>query len=183
MTDNIAKSDGKTADLHTDGRSGRQANYELLRIVAMAMVITLHYLGKGGLLTGQEQAWKTADTLAWLLEAFCVAAVDVYVLISGYFLVDASFRFGKLCMLWLQIFVYSVGVPALLCLLGILPVQEISMERVLTWIFPVLREHYWFATAYVVMYLFAAFLGKAVRQIPQKQIHDYISCGKPVMLP
>ncbi|MBO5292720.1 MAG: acyltransferase [Lachnospiraceae bacterium] len=149
--------------------AGRQANYELLRIVAMAMVITLHYLGKGGFLTNPKESWEFQDGLAWLLEAFCVAAVDIYVLISGYFLVDAEFKGKKLWKLWAQIFFYSIGVPAILVLTGFLPMSELSLERLLTWCFPVLREHYWFATAYVVMYLFAPFLGKAVRSIPKKQ--------------
>lgn len=149
--------------------AGRQTGYELLRIIAMAMVITLHYLGKGGFLTDPKESFFAADYLAWFLEAFCVAAVDIYVLISGFFLADAAFRPGRLLRLWAQVFFYSAGVPAVLVLTGILPVSELGRERLLTFCFPVLREHYWFVTAYVLMCLFAPFLGKAARSIPQKQ--------------
>lgn len=162
----------------TDGLTGkrthRQTNYELLRIVAMAMVVTLHYLGKGELLTAAGEAWQLPDVIAWLLEAFCIVAVDVYVLISGYFLVDAKFKPGKLLKLWAQIFFYSVGIPAVMILLGMIPREDIYLERLLTWCFPILREHYWFATSYVVMYLFAPFLGKAVRGIEQKQFQQIL---------
>ncbi|NLL79416.1 MAG: acyltransferase [Clostridiales bacterium] len=154
--------------------TGRKTNYELLRILAMAMVITLHYLGKGGFLTDGKEPFVLPDYLAWFAEAFCVVAVDVYVLISGYFLVDSSFRVSKLLKLWLQIAFYSIGVPAVLFLTGVLPREEIYLERLLTWVFPVLREHYWFATAYVVLYLFAPLLGKAVRNIPKKQLEQIL---------
>lgn len=152
----------------------RQANYELLRIIAMAMVITLHYLGKGGLLKSVREPWNLTEALPWILQAFCIVAVDVYVLISGYFLVDAEFKPEKLWKLWAQIFFYSMGVPAVLILTGILPREEIYLERLFTWCFPVLREHYWFATAYVVMYLFAPFLGKAVRSMTKKQLRQIL---------
>lgn len=49
----------------------REANYELLRIVAMLMIITLHYLDKGGILPQPESAYTGAGLTAWVLEAFC----------------------------------------------------------------------------------------------------------------
>lgn len=70
-------------------RKERQINYELLRIIAMLMIVSLHYLSKGGLLGDPSRAKMSATGYAaWLLEAFCLVAVNVYVLISGYFGVD-----------------------------------------------------------------------------------------------
>lgn len=60
---------------------------ELLRIVAMMMVVGLHYLNFGGIL------WSEAvmnRRIAWGIEAFLFVAVNCYVLISGYFLVKAK---------------------------------------------------------------------------------------------
>ena len=57
---------------------------ELLRIIAMMMVVGLHYLNFGGIL------WSEAvmnRRIAWGIEAFLFVAVNCYVLISGYFLV------------------------------------------------------------------------------------------------
>ena len=39
----------------------RQLNYELLRIIAMLMIVCLHYLSKGGLLGDPARAGMTAD--------------------------------------------------------------------------------------------------------------------------
>ena len=64
--------------------SKRQANFELLRIVAMFMIISLHYLVKGGIATPFPFPAKEnpAGVLAWLVEAFCIVAVNCYVLIQ-----------------------------------------------------------------------------------------------------
>ncbi len=153
----------------------REANFELLRIIAMAMVITLHYLGKGGLLTDMGETWNGASYGAWLLEAFCVVAVDVYVLISGWFLVESTFSIGKLFRLWLQIFCYSLGVPVVLYGLGILSRKDIYLDRLVTWCLPILREHYWFATAYVILYLLAPVLGKAVKNLSKKEFQQLLA--------
>ena len=42
----------------------REANFELLRIVAMLMIITLHYLDKGGILPKPDAAFTTAGYMA-----------------------------------------------------------------------------------------------------------------------
>ena len=50
----------------------RMANLEVLRCVAMMMVVVLHYLGKGGLLPDLTAPLSVQDMVAWLLEAFCI---------------------------------------------------------------------------------------------------------------
>ena len=99
----------------------RQLHYELLRIAAMLMIVSLHYLSKGGLLGDPARADMTAaGYTAWFVEAFFLVAVNVYVLISGYFGVDArggmtngknvSFRevMRRPLRIWKQVFFYSV---------------------------------------------------------------------------
>lgn len=54
-------------------------------------------------------AVSKAETAAWLLESFCIVAVNVYMFISGYFLCTSSFKVSRLIQLWLQIWAYSVG--------------------------------------------------------------------------
>ena len=74
-------------------REKRASNIELLRIIAMFFVVSLHYLGKGGTLLPYGDENFTFNTwFAWLIEAFAYVAVNVYVLIAGYFLVDAKFK-------------------------------------------------------------------------------------------
>jgi surface polysaccharide O-acyltransferase-like enzyme len=66
----------------------RRANLELLRCLAMMMVIVLHFLGKGELLGDlTDSDLSLTGAVAWFLEALCIVAVNVYMLISGFFFV------------------------------------------------------------------------------------------------
>jgi len=146
----------------------REANFELLRIVAMLMIITLHYLDKGGILPEPTADYSVTGCLAWGVEAFCVCAVNVYVLISAYFLAESSYRPMKVVRLWLQVVFYSVGIEIALILAGIVPLSGLTVYEMMNDIFPVIEEHYWFVTAYILMYLLAPLMNGTLRTLPEK---------------
>lgn len=149
----------------------RQANLELLRCLAMMMVIALHYLGKGNLLVNLEEAWLyPAEVTAWLLESFCIVAVNVYMFISGYFLCTSTFKPSRLIRLWLQVWMYSVAFGLIGAFTGIMEGTVVDTHFFLTLIFPVSMGHYWFMTAYVFLYIMLPFLGLAAGKMTKRQL-------------
>lgn len=155
----------------------RMENLELLRCVAMMMVVTLHFLGKGGLLTGGDRtlsdgavALTGAGYAAWLLEAFCIVAVNGYMLISGYFLCTSSFKLSRLIRLWLQVWFYSVTFGVLAAAAGVVEETAVDAHYYLTLLFPISMDHYWFMTAYLFLYVLTPFAGLAVRQMTKGQM-------------
>ena len=87
--------------------SDRNYGIDLLRVIAMIMVVCLHVL-----LYGMDINAIPSGTvnyyIAWALEAVCYAAVNIYGLISGFCLCERKTSVRKLIELWLQIFFYSV---------------------------------------------------------------------------
>lgn len=152
----------------------RQANFELLRIVAMIMVIMLHYLVKGIVADSYMGNSAPANCFAWLLEAFCLVAVNCYVLISGYFLVESDWKPGRVVSLLCQVLFYSLLIPVVLMILGLIPPGSVSMYEWVEYAFPINTEHYWFATAYLMMYLFAPFLAAGIRRMDKRQLQIVI---------
>lgn len=149
----------------------RMANLELLRCIAMMMVVVLHYLSKGELLGDLTKEHMNYVTVAaWVLEVFCIVAVNVYMLISGYFLCTSSFKLSRLLRLWLQVWMYSVGVSMIAAFTGILPSEECDTHYFLSLLFPVSMGHYWFMTAYIFLYLLLPVIGMAVRKMTKKQM-------------
>lgn len=150
----------------------RQANFELLRIVAMLMIISLHYLVKGGVVLSAPFAAKEnpVGVLAGLIEAFCIVAVNCYVLISGYFCVESVWKPGKVFVLLCQILFYSLLIPCLFLLLGAESAKGMGLYDWINCALPIETEHYWFATAYLIMYLFAPFLSAGIRQMEKRQL-------------
>ncbi|MBQ4536068.1 MAG: acyltransferase [Lachnospiraceae bacterium] len=152
-------------------KKARMANLELLRCIAMMMVVVLHFLGKGNLLGNLSEAdMGTVGTVAWLLEDFCIVAVNLYMMISGYFLCTSSFKLSRLINLWLQLWFYSVGVGLLAYATGIYPVEKFSFHYLLVLVLPVTMGHYWFLTAYVFLYLLLPLIGKAVKEMSKEQM-------------
>ena len=72
----------------------RESSLELLRIVSMLMVLTVHFVGAAfGLPTPEELQSPTASML-WknALESLAIVGVNCFVLISGYFGIRASWK-------------------------------------------------------------------------------------------
>ncbi|MCM1327365.1 MAG: acyltransferase [Bacteroidales bacterium] len=154
----------------------RMANLELLRCIAMMMVVVLHFLGKGEILGSlTENRLDSTETAAWLLESFCIVAVNLYMLISGYFLSASSFKLSRLLKLWLQIWMYSAGIGLLAYVLGIYPSSEFGFHYLLTLMLPVSMGHYWFLTAYVFLYLMLPLFGRAIRGMSKGQMQAVLA--------
>ena len=151
------------------GRTKRKANYELLRILSMVMVITLHYLSHTGSLLEAGEDASGRQCLGTLIESFCIVAVNVYVLISGYFLVEAGFRVKRILLLAAQVLFYSLLVPLVMLGMGGLAGEE-GIYRMIPYVFPLQTEHYWFATSYVLLYLFSPLLNAAVKHMGKRQL-------------
>lgn len=154
--------------------SKRMANIELLRIIAMMMVVMLHFLDKGRLLPSLSGELALNGYAAWILETLSIVAVNVYMLISGFFLVESGFKCRRLVQLLCQVLFYSLLVSGALLALGILSPGELNLYKLLQYVLPTQMVQYWFVTAYVLMYLFSPLLGTAVKHMKKEQLQAVI---------
>lgn len=152
----------------------RMANIELLRILAMMMVVMLHFLDKGKLLPPLGGELAANGYAAWILETLSIVAVNVYMLISGFFLVESGFKCRRLVQLLCQVLFYSVLVSGALLALGILSPGDLNLNKLLQYVLPTQMVQYWFVTAYVLMYLFSPLLGTAVKHMKKEQLQAVI---------
>ncbi|MDO4332367.1 MAG: acyltransferase [Eubacteriales bacterium] len=152
-------------------KSGRQANFELLRIVAMFMVVVMHYLANT-IEPAADGASRISgpDVVYVVLESLCIVAVNVYVLISGYFLSETAFSWKRPVRVIAQTLFYTVLIPLILAVFGALSFSEVfNIYHIWNCIFPVQSGHYWFVTAYVVLMLFTPVLNAAVQKLEKRQ--------------
>ena len=154
----------------------RQANIELLRIVAMLMIVMLHYIVKGQAAVSLVEKFTMGNMMLWFVKAVCIVAVNVYVLISGYFLLEAKWKISRLVRLWFQTMFYSIGVPLVCFALGAGEVRQWGLYDWMNVLLPVQMEHYWFITAYVVLYLMVPVLSEGVKRLTRKQ-HGWMIAG------
>ena len=142
---------------------------DALRVVAMMMIVGLHYLLFGGVLdhTSGVNRW-----FAWFVESLLFIAVDIYVLISGYFLVmQRKFRLKPLAKIWVQAFFYSVLFYAWhVYAMG----GGIQLRELLRALFPVRYGLYWFVTAYVGMFLLSPFLARLAQSLSRREYWRFL---------
>ena len=135
----------------------RQTNIELLRIVSMLMIVFHHFAVHGGF------EWEPSDvTLPHFYYNFIEMGgkigVDIFVLISGYFLISSTtklFNVKKIMKLWGQVFFYSIGFYLASILLG---AENISLRSLIKFSFPITFSVWWFASAYIVLYIIHPYL-------------------------
>ena len=61
-------------------KNRRMTNIELLRILAMIMVVVMHFLYYSGSLMEVGSSLSSVRIIGTLIEAFCLVAVNTYVL-------------------------------------------------------------------------------------------------------
>lgn len=151
----------------------RKANLELLRIVSMLGITMLHYLYGNNAFLMADDAITPLRIVGSVLESFCIPSVACYVLISGYCDDHTEFRLGRLFKVWAEVFVYSVFLHWILAGVGIAHAAS-SIWKAATYYLPILSGHYWFASAFIVMEIFAPILNAGAKKVSQKTLKSVI---------
>lgn len=142
----------------------RNINIELIRVIAMLTVVANHYFRHGGGIT-----WSEFGTMKyivfWALDAFVFICVNLFVLISGYCLVQTRFKLSRLIRLWIETVTYSILCTLICKLLG----ANISNVQLIKAAIPFTTEAYWFVTAYAVLLCFTPFLNLLIHKMSQKE--------------
>ena len=140
-------------------RKERNSSIELLRIVSMLMIVFCHFATHGGFEFAPSEL--TLPRFWWnAIEAGGNLGTDVFVLISGYFLICDRRPYPDLrhvLKFWGQVFFYSTVIFAVFCLTGL---AGFSAKGLVKALFPVSFGTWWFASAYFVLYLIHPFLNK-----------------------
>lgn len=140
----------------------RELGIEILRILAMLLIVCQHFMNHGGFL-------KNADGNTFFLNLLNVLfspSVNVFVLISGYFSASTTkFRASRTIELWLQVFFYSLSTIPLAMLAG----ANVSNDYVYQSFLPVTNKIYWFFSTYFVLALITPFLARLIGTISKKE--------------
>lgn len=139
----------------------REANMELLRIVAMLMVITLHCVGRGLLLSNSVIS-NVNLLLIQFLDSFSLTANSLFILLTGYYYIGKKFNLRKILSLWGKTLFYCILIFTIYSILYL-------KTNFLNSFFPVFSGAYWFITSYIALYFIMPFLNIAINKFSQKQ--------------
>ena len=137
----------------------RNSNLELLRIFCMLMIIAHHFAVHGGfdLSVGE---FNLRRFFIQILFSGGKLGVNIFVLITGYFMINKEFSIKKLIKLIFEIYFYS--------LLILILFKDYSLANLKLSFFPISHYLYWFASCYVLLYLFTIFINEGIKKLEAK---------------
>ena len=138
---------------------------DLLRIVSMYMIVLLHSGSHGGTLAIEEGV-SFYTILFHFIEALTICSVNVFVLISGYFLCTQAFRPSRIIKTVIAVVFYSM---IWILVSAIMLKDPISLKDIIRALLPISYKQYWFISAYVGMYLLSPLLNAFLKNITQVQ--------------
>lgn len=148
----------------------RESNFEVLRTIAMFFIVVYHCLthgvGVGYGFNSDNPIHLSNVMFSDLMLVFSSIAVNLYVMISGYFLVDLDFKPSRIVRTWSYACFYSFLITLLFMALAIVPFNIISVGKSL---FPISSDAYWFVTQFVGLLILSPFLAMLARQLTYRQ--------------
>ena len=151
----------------------RNSAIELLRILSMLLIVGCHFATYGGFSFSASDL-SCARFLYGFWELGGNLGTDIFVLISGYYLIENdsfSIRREKAFRLWAQIFFWSLLLFAVSFLWG---AGDLSGKNILRTLFPVTFSRWWFASTYFVLYLLHPFLNRFLRSLSEKDYRRFL---------
>lgn len=150
--------------------SPRSSNLELLRILSILMIVIFHCAYKSGF--GFEPGFSVNKLVVkcfWMLGEL---GVNLFMLISGYFMVNGRFKWKKLVRLLAEVQFYYWLTLFIAGKLGIY--QLAGRKDTLFAFFPVTLNRYWFITAYIIIYLLSPYLNILIQAMDQNTYRKFL---------
>ena len=170
----------------------RNSNIELLRIIAMLLILACHFVA---FIPWQGirncSGWRKV-TILLIDKGFGQTGVCLFFLITGFFLVEQKFKWQRISRTIIQTLCYSVAILILCRVIysfspsyfGSFFAPKSILSTLWRFILPTINGTYWFVSAYVLLLLFHPYINKLLKILTQKEkIHILILLGVVSVIP
>lgn len=172
----------------------RDSNFELLRIIAMLLIIFSHQ-NQHGILFPLNHGITFNFLFCKSVFSYMGAIGNwLFILISGYFISETSFSWRKVFRLWFQVFSISViiGLFAWFSKVKLVPhwdwrlievynfegffaaARQMNVKDLIRSLFPTYFAYNWFASSYIVFFILSPFLSLFLSRINQEEHKNLI---------
>ena len=140
----------------------RNSNIELLRIIAMFLIVWHHwgYINSealGDILTYNSSVIKLSYFLGKM-------GVNIFFLITGYYLCKGKFNKKKLISVVATTEFYGLIVVIISCINPNIKIGEGFIFKL-----PLISSMFWFATDYIIIYILSPYLNILIKNLPKEK--------------
>lgn len=149
----------------------RDSNMELLRIIAMLLVMVVHadFRALGIPVFEEVQTNPFSSSFRFLTESFSIISVNVFVLLSGWY--GIKFKLDRLWEFLFQVFFFSIFLFVVYSLVN--PEECLTLSGGAS-ILLLKQWDYWFVKAYMGLYLFAPVINSFIENASKKQVQIFL---------
>lgn len=149
----------------------RMPNFELLRIVAIILIIGHHLslYSKVNIENPINIAFMDTLVIGGKL------GVILFVIITGYFTVESNYKWKKVIKLEFQILFYSILFLLIFKIFNIEIIGNIGIKEIIKNIFPTIFCKYWFMTNYILLYIFSPYINKLIKNLEKQELEKLLT--------
>ena len=149
----------------------RQSNFELLRIIAILLVLLLHadFFALSGPSVNEIESNTIDSTLRILFQTICIAAVDIFVMISGWFGIKPTFK-GFINLIF-QTLYYAILIYAICVVCGFESITFTGIKDII-----LATSGNWFIKSYILLYILAPILNAYIESAKRSQLRFTLTC-------
>ncbi len=152
----------------------RVVNIDLLKILVILMVISLHFLSHQNYLHSYDFG-SAMYFLAWIIYSFCICSVDVFVIITGFFLSTNVYSSEKHLNRLIKILLCTQIISVIVGIFCVVIFNEkVSTTDMIRTVFPTFTNTNWFITSYFLLILISPFLNKLMCVLGQKTLRNFL---------
>ena len=156
----------------------RQSNFELMRIIAMLMIIMGHYTGFGIIHYNTEYLNDVAPIFNKIIVPAINAggsiAVGLFFMITGFFLCKKNNN-PKFLQVLVETCFYAIIIVLLYIINSVLKGEKISLQFIFSFlIIPISSNQWWFVTTYLILMFMVPYLNNFIKELDRKQLLHFI---------
>lgn len=144
----------------------RNSNIEMLRILAMLLILAHHFAVHGVLLSADYSQATAQLFFTQILVSGGKMGVDIFIVITGYFLCKSDFKLRRITPVILATWTYSV----IFMVLHALHTHSLSFWGAMMSLFPVQYAQYWFVSAYILLVILSPLLNAFIKQVDGRKL-------------
>ena len=169
-------------NLNSQIQNNRSSNFELLRIVAMFMIVACHYCAHGirHLLTPElSSIWLEGIQANRLFTSFLINGGDIgngiFFLLTGYFMFGKEYKIRRLVKLLGQVYFYAFFIILIFFVLRAFNIYKFSefssmskLMLIINAIIPITSGSWWFIQTYIILFLFIPVINGFLEKLNSK---------------
>ena len=133
----------------------RKSNFELLRIIAMLLIISGHFIGQSEVLNHVN---SINEFYLRIIGRAARIASNIFLLIGTWFMVDSKYKSSRIWKLYGEVALYTISITLIMVIINV----NVTIKQVIRGLLPFFGYPVWFASAYIMLLLLSPFLKKII---------------------